>query len=59
MSHNNSENTNLFCLMCHRSQEAILPNSEPIAQNSVFDFFDGEIDVSKMALVCSVVMFML
>lgn len=45
--------------MCHRSQETILPNEEPIAQNSVFDLFDGNIEVSNMTSVCSVVKFML
>lgn len=59
MSHMNSENTNLFCLVRPRSQETILPNEEPIAQNSVFDFYDGKIDVSKMTFVCSLIKFML
>lgn len=59
MSHKNSENTNLLCLVFPRSQETILPNEEPIAQNSVFDLYDGKIEVSKMTFVYSVIKFML
>lgn len=59
MSHKSSENTNLFCLMCALSQEPIISNEEPIAENPVFDFHDGKIAVSKMIFVCLVIKFML
>lgn len=48
-----------YFVSCHRSQETILSNEAPVAQNSAFDFFDGRIDVSKMTFVCSVLKFML